>query len=206
MKNVATQDDIQCRLRSTDVLVVDEVSMISNVILRQTHIVCQAARKSCRPFGGIQVILTGDFLQLPPVNDKFCFEWDRFDELFPHRVTLDKVYRCVCFFAYHISVTLNLIYFICKCSHTETLLTSAVREQSRGEVTQDTTNFLKTLQRPVTVNTCQTTHLFAANYEVDLHNWKTLDCLPDDPIIYTAVDNNVSKQFESAYPVPKVSE
>ena len=70
-------------------------------------------------------------------------------------------------------------------------------------MTQDTANFLQTLERPLTADPCQTTHLFATNYEVDLHNSKTLNCLPDDPMIYTAVDKNVSKQFESACPVPK---
>ena len=73
-------------------------------------------------------------------------------------------------------------------------------------MTQDTANFLQTLERPLTADPCQTTHLFATNNEVDLHNSKTLNCLPDDPMIYTAVDKNVSKQFESACPVPKVSE
>ena len=76
-----------------DTLFIDEISMISDIILRQADVVCRAARKSKRPFGGIQVILSGDFLQLPPVHDKFCFEWPSFYTFFPHTVILTNVYR-----------------------------------------------------------------------------------------------------------------
>lgn len=41
--------------------------------------VARAIRKNCQPFGGIQLILCGDFLQLPPVTKdrssrKYCFQ------------------------------------------------------------------------------------------------------------------------------------
>ena len=51
----------------TDVLIIDEVSMMTCEFLEKLDMVGQMLRKSQKPFGGIQVIFVGDFFQLPPV-------------------------------------------------------------------------------------------------------------------------------------------
>jgi hypothetical protein len=57
------------RIRDTDVLIVDEVSMLPAYFLSNLDRACRKAKgKSDVPFGGLQVVLVGDFLQLPPVN------------------------------------------------------------------------------------------------------------------------------------------
>lgn len=55
------------RVRKTQVLVIDEISMLSGQTLSSIGQVCQHLRKSNEPFGGLQVLLVGDFFQLPPV-------------------------------------------------------------------------------------------------------------------------------------------
>lgn len=52
----------------TDVLVIDEISMLHDYRLDLVDKICQKIRESEKPFGGLQVILCGDFFQLPPVN------------------------------------------------------------------------------------------------------------------------------------------
>ncbi len=52
----------------TDVLIIDEISMLHDFRLDLVDQVCQSVRDSDEPFGGIQVVLCGDFFQLPPVN------------------------------------------------------------------------------------------------------------------------------------------
>lgn len=52
----------------TDVLVIDEVSMLHDYRLDMVDKVARVVRQDPRPFGGIQVVLCGDFFQLPPVN------------------------------------------------------------------------------------------------------------------------------------------
>jgi ATP-dependent DNA helicase PIF1 len=49
-------------------LVIDEVSMVDGELFDKLDYVARCARGSARPFGGIQVILAGDFYQLPPVG------------------------------------------------------------------------------------------------------------------------------------------
>lgn len=54
-------------LTATDVLVLDEVSMIAPDVMDAMDILARAARRSNEPFGGIQVVAIGDLFQLPPV-------------------------------------------------------------------------------------------------------------------------------------------
>lgn len=56
------------RYNSTDVLVIDEISMLHGQRLDMINEVCKLLRKDDRPFGGLQVILVGDLFQLPPVS------------------------------------------------------------------------------------------------------------------------------------------
>lgn len=61
-------------------LIIDEVSMVSNSLLDCLNKICKGVKKSDRPFGGMQIVVFGDFLQLPPVfkgaqaGDTIC--WD----------------------------------------------------------------------------------------------------------------------------------
>lgn len=65
------------RWRATDVLVIDEVSMLTPDLFEKLDVVGRAIRRNERPFGGLQLVLVGDFYQLPPVSSgesKFVFE------------------------------------------------------------------------------------------------------------------------------------
>ena len=59
---------------TTEVLFVDEVSMLGANYLDVLNYVCQQLRCSTKPFGGLQLVLSGDMMQLPPVRDDFPFE------------------------------------------------------------------------------------------------------------------------------------
>lgn len=54
-------------LNATDVLVIDEISMVAPDLLDAIDILARAARHNNEPFGGIQVVAIGDMFQLPPV-------------------------------------------------------------------------------------------------------------------------------------------
>lgn len=55
------------RIIQTDILVVDEISMLSADLFEKLNKICQFIRKNKKFFGGIQVVFTGDFNQLLPV-------------------------------------------------------------------------------------------------------------------------------------------
>lgn len=66
---------IAARIRRTDVLIIDEVSMLTGRALDYLDYHMRMVRDDPAPFGGVQVILTGDFLQLPPVSRTGNYDW-----------------------------------------------------------------------------------------------------------------------------------
>ena len=56
------------RFDKARVLIIDEVSMLHAHRLDMVERVCRRFKRSDKPFGGLQVILSGDFFQLPPIN------------------------------------------------------------------------------------------------------------------------------------------
>jgi ATP-dependent DNA helicase PIF1 len=88
--------------KKNDVLIIDEVSMMSQKIFEILDGIAKQVRKDMRPFGGLQVIFSGDFYQLPPVDDRqnedpsasaFCFESPEWSNTFPVVVQLKKIFR-----------------------------------------------------------------------------------------------------------------
>ena len=55
------------RITGAKVLIIDEVSMLTPRMLDMIDGVCKALRQNQQPFGGLQVVLSGDFFQLPPI-------------------------------------------------------------------------------------------------------------------------------------------
>ena len=139
-------------INRTDVLVIDECSMISKRFFLCLDEVCKL-RNPNLPFGGIQIVLAGDFTQLPPVpsallgdEGEFCFESELFREAFPHRVVLKEVLR-----------------------QTEVELIHAIQEVSMGHISSQTVDFIKTLQRPLPPHD-ENVKLFSSNNKVDEYN------------------------------------
>ena len=89
--------------RKTDILVVDEVSMLSLKLFDMLNQIGKKVRNCpSKPFGGIQVVLLGDFYQLPPVGDndemdtsRFCFESEEWTLIFEkeNQIPLTKIFR-----------------------------------------------------------------------------------------------------------------
>lgn len=86
-------------IKSTNVLIIDEISMLHDFRLDMVDWVTREIRESDEPFGGMQVILCGDFFQLPPINradgpqGSFVVEsqiWEDFDPIICY---LDEQHR-----------------------------------------------------------------------------------------------------------------
>lgn len=56
------------RFEKTHILIIDEISMLHSFRLDLVDRVCKMFKKNLRPFGGMQVVLCGDFFQLPPID------------------------------------------------------------------------------------------------------------------------------------------
>lgn len=87
-------------IEKTDILVIDEISMLHDYRLDMVDEACRLVRKQPdTPFGGIQVVMCGDFFQLPPVNRDaarqggFVVGSRAWAELDPVIIYLDRQYR-----------------------------------------------------------------------------------------------------------------
>ncbi len=80
------------------ILAIDEISMLNIETFEYVNEVLKEIRENNEPFGGIQVLLIGDFFQLPPVEEeslerKYCFDSCLWEELNLQNVVLKKNYR-----------------------------------------------------------------------------------------------------------------
>ena len=89
--------------KNLEILIIDEVSMMSLKILLLINEITKTFYKSDKPFGGLQVIFTGDFYQLSPVyNNKdekeasmFCFQHELWNQIFSkeNQIVLKTIFR-----------------------------------------------------------------------------------------------------------------
>lgn len=152
------------RYEKTQVLIIDEVSMLSSKTLEGIDTLCRAFKNSSLPFGGMQVVLCGDFFQLPPVSNgsaDFIYESKLWEELDLKICYLDKSYRQ------------NDGRFI-------RLLTD-IRENNVTSRTWDTLR--ERFIDPITPGMTPT-RLFTHNFQADLINTRELNKLTGEEYLY----------------------
>lgn len=84
LDTIASNEKTVKRIKKARVLVIDEISMLDGRVLDMVESVCRTVKQRGEAFGGMQVILVGDFFQLPPIAgrgemSRFAFEsraWD----------------------------------------------------------------------------------------------------------------------------------
>jgi ATP-dependent DNA helicase PIF1 len=104
VKKIRRNQKTKHRWMRTKVLIIDEVSMLDGELFDKLEEVARLLRNNGRPFGGIQLVITGDFFQLPPVPDgrnadgskrdsRFAFEAGTWNTCIEHTIGLHHVFR-----------------------------------------------------------------------------------------------------------------
>jgi len=197
------------RWKKTEILVIDEISMLSAELFDKLDIIGRRLRNNMLPFGGLQLILCGDFFQLPPVglgkHTHFCFESNGWKELFGtnahpsineinsnEMIILDKVFR-----QQDDLIFLNLLNELRKgivTQQTNTLLLQKVQQAAAIAANQ---NQLPLANYHPEDNTAapivRPTKLFSTNADVDHYNTQELQRLSEydhsEPKLFLAVDD-----------------
>ncbi len=152
LKRLVNDDKIWQRIKYTKSLIIDEISMLSASRLDLVSYVCQAVRQDMRPFGGLQIVLCGDFFQLPPVaglggDKRFVFDANVWEELKLKICYLDEQYRQE---DDRFSELLNNI-------------------RANRKMTESYKILMERLNKKIDINICPT-KLLTHNYNVDSHN------------------------------------
>jgi len=100
VKKIRRNPKAKNRWLRTKTLIIDEVSMVDGELFDKLSQIGRILRNNGRPWGGIQLVITGDFFQLPPVPDgdktrdvKFAFEAATWATSIDHTIGLTEVFR-----------------------------------------------------------------------------------------------------------------
>jgi ATP-dependent DNA helicase PIF1 len=101
VKKIKRNQKAKQRWLRTKILIIDEISMVDGDLFDKLEGIARMMRNNGRPFGGIQLVITGDFFQLPPVPDydsksrgvKFAFDAGTWSTAIHHTIGLTEVFR-----------------------------------------------------------------------------------------------------------------
>lgn len=167
LDSLAQKEYLHKRFNSTDVLIIDEISMFDAPRLDAVDSVLRKIRNNDKPFGGIQIVLSGDFFQLPPITRdqapvQFAFQsqvWERMDDLVV--CYLDFVYR-----------------------QTDDPLLGILQEIRTGELTDGSVELLQARLAEKLPAELTPTKLYTHNVDVDLINAAELKKLPGQSKVF----------------------
>ncbi|XP_015605451.1 ATP-dependent DNA helicase PIF1 [Cephus cinctus] len=185
--SMASQSAAASTWRKIKHLVIDEISMVDGDYFDKIEAVARHVRKNDRPFGGIQLILCGDFLQLPPVSKqeqkaKFCFESEAWKKCVHFSFELQQVHR-----------------------QKDPAFVKILNSIRIGRVTEDIANTLKaTSLQKIENDGILATRLCSHINEANAINNSQLACLPGESQIFMAQDSDpmVSQTLDKQLPVP----
>ena len=98
IKKIKKNSKARNRWLRAKVLIIDEISMVDGKLFDKLEKIARGLRNDGRPFGGIQLVVTGDFFQLPPVPDggqeaTFAFDANTWMTVMQHTIGLTQVFR-----------------------------------------------------------------------------------------------------------------
>ena len=165
------------RIQNAKAVIIDEVSMISGPTLRAAEMIARKTRGNSTPWGGIRVVVVGDFAQLPPVNPHAREkEWAFLDEVWEQSefqpVVLSKIMR-----------TQNREFL------------EVLNSVRLGQVTNQVRNFLES--RVVGEPTGDLTRLFSHRGDVENYNLSKLEKIKGKTHKFTTTYKGKSKNIEA---------
>lgn len=95
IEKILQRTKLKKQITECKILAIDEISMLDARTFDYIDEVLRNMRDGSKPFGGIQVLLFGDFFQLPPVEKEsgFCFNSKTWQALNLKTIFLEKIYR-----------------------------------------------------------------------------------------------------------------
>lgn len=154
------------RLERTSVLIIDEISMLHHFRLDMVDKVCKMFKESTEPFGGMQVIFTGDFFQLPPIA--------RFGEE-AHFVYKSNIWN---------NMDLKICYLDEQYRHNDDVFVGLLNDIRCNNIGERVSELLNKRHNAKIESTETPTKLYTHNADVDTINKKELDKLPGNDKIF----------------------
>lgn len=182
LKKVRRNKKASNRWKEVKVLIIDEISMIDGNFFNMLDEIARKIRRSNKPFGGIQLVICGDFYQLPPVSKNksvdgtekereeavFAFESRAWLDTIETTLVLKEVFR----------------------QRGDQKFIDMLNEMRSGHVSNENNLDFKRLLRPLEVQQgIEPAQLYCTRMEVENANNNRLNRLKGSTQLYTAVDS-----------------
>lgn len=176
IQRVNKNPEIKAKWRQTKVLIIDEISMITPEFFNKVDRLARVIRHRKEvPFGGIQLILTGDFFQLPPV--------------IPKEIKSDRHYLCFQSTAWKTAIQTHCILTEVFRQKGDNKFVEMLNDMRQGKMSDETINLFKSLERPVNyTDGIEPTYLYSRRNAVTTENQLRLKNLPGKARTFLAVD------------------
>lgn len=166
------------RFEKTKVLIIDEISMLSSSTMDCIDRVAKVFKRSEEPFGGLQVIFSGDFFQLPPIDKKPLYN--------EQIIFLDEEEVSKTPFAFKSRAWKNCDLHTCYLSEQyrqeDNVLVDLLSEIRSGELSEKSIEILK--KRIIKEDNPEITKLYTHNINVDSFNFQKLQNIKSDERAY----------------------
>jgi ATP-dependent exoDNAse (exonuclease V) alpha subunit len=180
IKKIIKNPLVYKRLTKTNVLIIDEISMLHAYQIDLINKILRTARKNAKPFGGMQIILSGDFFQLPPVRKNAGTTVQLIDQ--------SQSWK---------EMDLKICYLSEQYRQKENAL-SRVLSDIRGKcVTEKTHHLLKKSTNQKVHGTQECTKIFTHNIDVDRVNDHELHKIKGKSLLYRMVSDGNEKLVEA---------
>ena len=172
---------LQTRFSKIKILIIDEISMVSPEIFSSIDKILRAFKKNNTPFGGIQVILSGDFFQLPPISKvpkdkRFAWQSPSWKELALKTCYLEEKYR-----------------------QDDNVLISILDEIRSGNVSTNTYDILNSRFHKELSIDFEPTKLYTHNIDVDRINNNELAKINNTPHTFKYKSEGSAKNIEKIF-------
>lgn len=185
LTNLSRKQFLADRLKDTAVLIIDEISMLHAKQLNLVNQVLKHVRKNDAAFGGIQVVVAGDFFQLPPIGSKGESNREKF--AFMSEAWLDAKFHICYLSEQHRQVS--------EAANGGLDLDDILNQIRRQEVTFEAIAALEaTFDQNVDINR---TRLYTHNLNVNKINDKELAALEGETMRFEATSTGDSKLVET---------
>lgn len=168
------------QIEKADILIIDEISMLHDYRLDLINKVCQKVRLNDKPFGGIQVVFSGDFFQLPPVTRREDRNFDGIDD------DPDQAFRTE--FAYNSQAWKDadpvILYLDSQHRQNDDDFLDILNKIRRDEIVRTDAEKIAQRLRANLDDNSEITELHTTNRDVDSINDRKMDSLPGEFVEY----------------------
>lgn len=180
------------RWKSCEILIIDEISMLGGGLFQKLDKIAKSIKGNNKPFGGIQLIVSGDFLQLPPVKDTWIFHTTEWEDLNLRPFILETPYR------YDNMDFFNMLLRIRKGILTETDSKILYSRVKANECVHNILNKISSDSKQNIGEIIKPTMFYSKRDDVESFNLRELDKLEGEEYLFEAEDEfETNNDFES---------